>query len=73
MSESASTPVPTVAAELRAARRSDPLGFVGERVTDPGPYAVVDRLQPGEHHAIWKHVTQPAGDFHRQPRLARST
>ncbi|WP_300640200.1 DUF6049 family protein [Nocardioides sp.] len=37
----------TTAAELRAARRSDPLGFVGERVTDPGPYAVVDRLEPG--------------------------
>ena len=25
----------------------NPLGFVGERVTDPGPYAVVDRLEPG--------------------------
>lgn len=37
----------TTADELRAARRSDPLGFVGERVTDPGPYAVVDRLEPG--------------------------
>lgn len=37
----------TTAAELRTARRSDPLGFVGERVTDPGPYAVVDRLEPG--------------------------
>lgn len=37
----------TTAAELREARRSDPLGFVGERVTDPGPYAVVDRLEPG--------------------------
>lgn len=38
----------TTAAELRKARRSDPLGFVGERVTDPGPYAVVDRLEPGD-------------------------
>lgn len=37
----------TTAAELRKARRSDPLGFVGERVTDPGPYAVIDRLEPG--------------------------
>ena len=37
----------TTAAELRAARRSDPLGFVGERVTAPGPYSVVDRLDPG--------------------------
>lgn len=35
-------------AELRAARRSDPLAFVGERITDPGPYAVIDSLEPGE-------------------------
>jgi hypothetical protein len=37
----------TTSAELRAARRSDPFGYVGERVTNPGPYAVVDRLEPG--------------------------
>ena len=35
-------------AELREARRSDPLAFVGERITDPGPYAVIDALDPGE-------------------------
>ena len=35
-------------AELRVARRSDPLAFVGERITSPGPYAVIDRLEPGE-------------------------
>ena len=41
------TPMRTPA-ELRAARRIDPLAFVGERITDPGPYAVIDALEPGE-------------------------
>lgn len=41
------TPMRTPA-ELRVARRSDPLAFVGERITDPGPYAVIERLEPGE-------------------------
>lgn len=41
------TPMRTPA-ELRVARRSDPLAFVGERITSPGPYAVIDSLEPGE-------------------------
>lgn len=38
----------TTPIELRRARRGDPLAFVGERVTDPGPYAIIDRLEPGQ-------------------------
>lgn len=38
----------TTAPALREAVASDPLAYVGDRVTDPGPYAVVDRLEPGE-------------------------
>ncbi|ANH37697.1 hypothetical protein I601_1255 [Nocardioides dokdonensis FR1436] len=42
-----STPL-TTPAELSLARETDVLDFVGERVTDPGPYAVIDTLEPGE-------------------------
>ncbi len=38
----------TTPAELREARRTDPLAYVGDRVTTPGPYAVIDRLEPGQ-------------------------
>ncbi len=38
----------TTPAELSLARETDVLDFVGERVTDPGPYAVIDTLEPGE-------------------------
>ena len=38
----------TTPAQLREARRTDPLAYVGDRVTTPGPYAVIDRLEPGQ-------------------------
>lgn len=38
----------TTPAQLREARRTDPLSYVGDRVTSPGPYAVIDRLEPGQ-------------------------
>lgn len=38
----------TTPAELSRARDTDALDFVGERVTDPGPYAVIETLEPGE-------------------------
>ena len=38
----------TTPAQLREARRTDPLAYVGDRITSPGPYAVIDRLEPGQ-------------------------
>ncbi|MEQ4523067.1 DUF6049 family protein [Nocardioides kribbensis] len=38
----------TTAGDLRAAVASDPLSYVGERITDPGPYDTIDSLAPGE-------------------------
>ena len=38
----------TTPAQLRGARRTDPLAYVGDRITSPGPYAVIDRLEPGQ-------------------------
>ncbi|CAB4695200.1 MAG: hypothetical protein F2667_03390 [Actinobacteria bacterium] len=38
----------TTVAELDDARDADPLEFVGDRITDAGPFDVVDSLDPGE-------------------------
>ncbi len=38
----------TTPAELSRARRTPVRDFVGARVTDPGPYATIEALEPGE-------------------------
>lgn len=38
----------TTAPELLAATASDPLDPVGDRITDPAPYATIDELEPGQ-------------------------
>lgn len=43
-----STTPMTTETQLEAAAASDPLDPVGDRITDPGPYATIEELAPGE-------------------------
>ncbi|NPC98760.1 DUF6049 family protein [Nocardioides sp. zg-DK7169] len=54
-----STTPMTTRAELAEAATADPSAFVGDRITDPGPFATIKELAPGESATYTVRVPRP--------------